>query len=335
MTASRMLQRVPQVVTALVAGALYGLLLRVSFEAKSLASFLQIVSAAFLVVAPFSVGAVAVLWAARGAPITVKRQLAISAGAMALFMVAMFAAALEGMICLVLVAPVFFVASLLGGLVAGYTNNRFKVTRSSLSAFALLPILLGPIEANLPPERSEQTVVSVVHVNAPPEVVFDQLVTVRSIDPKELGFSFLHLIGLPRPLESVMSGSGVGGVRASRWEKGVKFREVITEWDRPRALGYEFDIPPGSIPREALDRHVEIGGEYFTVLDGGYELTRTKNDGTELSLTTRFINKSQLKIYGDLWGRMVLADFHRSILGLMESRAEKASSAELARSMDK
>jgi hypothetical protein len=40
-------------------------------------------------------------------------------------------------------------------------------------------------------------------------------------------------------------------------------------------------------------------------------------------LTTRFVNKSRLKAYGNLWGRFVLKDFHRAILGLMKSRSER------------
>ena len=120
-----------------------------------------------------------------------------------------------------------------------------------------------------------------------------------------------------------MSGTGQASVRTSHWEKNVSFQEVITEWDKPTSMHYRFVIPSGAIPREALDRHVEMGGEYFDLVDGGYDLKKTADGGTELSLTTRFVNKSRLKLYGDLWGRMVLKDFHRSILGLMKVRSEK------------
>lgn len=66
-----------------------------------------------------------------------------------------------------------------------------------------------------------------------------------------------------------------------------------------------------------------MGGEYFDVIDGGYDL-KVKNGGTELHLSTRFINKSQLKTYGDLWGEMMFNDFHQSILGPMKNRAEQS-----------
>ncbi|MBI3728261.1 MAG: hypothetical protein HY254_07995 [Burkholderiales bacterium] len=312
-----------RMIGALIVGVVYGLLLRISFENKSLHAWLQIVSTTFLIVAPFSIGAIAVLLAAGKSRISLGRQAMVSCLSMAMFLLAMFVCLLEGMICLVLVAPVFMVAALLGGLIAGVIHNHFHASKVSLSSFALLPLLLGPIEANLPPAQSEQLVSSVIQIQANPEEVFDQLASVQNIKADELGFSFVHLIGLPKPLAANMNGNGVGAVRTSRWEKNVSFEEIITTWQKPYAMHYRFHIPVGGIPRDALDRHVEMGGEYFDVLDGGYDL-KAKDGGTELRLSTRFINKSQLKTYGDLWGKMVLNDFHQSILGLMKKRAEQA-----------
>jgi len=241
---------------------------------------------------------------------------------MTLFLVAMFATFLEGLICIVLVVPVFMIASILGGMVGGLIHNYVRANRSTLPALALLPLLVGPFESLLPPQRSMQTVSNTIHIDAPPEMVFDNLAEVRNIRPDELGFTFVHLIGLPKPIEAQMNGSGPGSVRTSRWEKNVWFQEVITESDRPRALLYKFVVPKGAIPREALDEHVEINGEYFDLIDGGFTLKAAEGGGTDLSLTTNFVNKSRLQAYGNLWGKLVLKDFHRSILGLMKSRSE-------------
>lgn len=312
-----------RIASAIIAGVVYGLLLRLGFEYKPMHEWLQIVSTAFLIVTPFSIGGIAVVIAAGKSPISIRAQLRASTSAMLGFLIAMFLCLLEGLICIVLVLPVFLIAAMIGGLIAGWIHNRFRVSTMSLSSFALLPLLLGPLEASLPPAQSEQLVSSVIQIQASPEEVFDQLATVKNIAPGELGFSFVHLIGLPRPIEANMNGSGVGAVRTSRWGKDVRFEEIITTWQKPYAMHYKFHIAPGDIPRDALDRHVEMGGEYFNVLDGGYDLT-ARDGGTELRLSTRFVNKSQLKTYGDVWGKMVLADFHQSILGLMKKRAELA-----------
>ncbi|MFZ6653634.1 hypothetical protein [Undibacterium sp. TJN19] len=308
---------------ALCAGVIYGMLLRIGFEYKFLNDgWLQIVSTAFLVITPFSVGAVAVLLAAGKQPISVGKQISIASTSMLLFLFTMFILLFEGLICIILVLPVFLVAAIIGGVIAGAIHNHLRPSRATLPCFALLPLLLGPVEAHLPPATSEQQVSSVIQIQASPEEVFDQLATVRDIAPGELGFAFVHLIGLPKPVEANMAGTGVGAVRRSDWEKNVHFEEIITTWQRPYAMHYKFHMLPGGIPRDALDRHVEMGGEYFNVLDGGFDL-RARDGGTELRLSTRFQNKSQLKTYGDLWGKMVLADFHQSILGLMKNRAEQ------------
>lgn len=311
-----------RIVWPLLIGLLYGMFLRLGFGVNP-GGWFNIVSKAFLIVTPFSLGALAVFMAARPQRTSVRQDAGVAAKAMLLFLLAMFVTLLEGLICIVLVLPVFMVAAVLGGMLAGWLHRRMAASKGTVSAFALLPLLLGPIEAALPPAQSEQVVSTTMHIAAPPEVVFDQLADVRGIRPEELGFAFVHLIGLPKPIEADMRGTGAGAVRVSRWEKNVRFEEVITHWERPRALHYRFHIPPGSIPRDALDQHVELGGAYFTVLDGGYDLAPAADGGTELTLTTRFLNKSQLKLYGDLWGRMVLQDFHRSILGLMRRRAER------------
>ncbi len=315
--------RTARIVWPLVIGVLYGLAIRlgIALEPEGL---WKIVSGAFLVVTPFSLGALAVLMAARVDTTTPRRDAGVAAKAMLLFLVTMFVTLLEGLICIVLVLPVFLLASVLGGMLAGWLHRRAPAGKGTVSAFALLPLLCGPLEAFLPPAQSEQTVTTTLHIDAPPGVVFDQLADVRAIRPDELGFAFVHLIGLPKPVAADMHGNGPGAVRVSRWEKNVRFEEIITTWRRPDAMHYRFRFLPGGIPRDALDEHVEMGGAYFTLLDGGYDLAPAPGGGTALTLTTRFLNKSQLKLYGDLWGRMVLQDFHRAILGLMRTRAEKA-----------
>lgn len=310
----------------ILAGALYGLAIRVGLAHKDVHPFIGTISTAFLYVCPFSVGAIAVIWGAeKGAWIPKRRQIGLAMSAMALFLVAMFATFLEGLICIVLVVPVFMIAAAVGALIGGVVHNYGRSGPGVLPAIALLPLLAGPVESLLPPQRSEQTVTNTIHIAAPPGAVFDRLASVRGIRPEELGFTFVHLIGLPKPVEAHMDGEGPGAVRTSRWEKQVWFQEVITEWDRPHTMRYRFVVPKGAIPREALDEHVEINGEYFELIDGGYTLQPSSDGGTDLALTTRFVNKSRLRVYGNLWGKLVLKDFHRSILGLMKSRAERGA----------
>mgnify|MGYP000421585184 CR=1 FL=1 len=206
----------------------------------------------------------------------------------------------------------------------GFILNHYRSkAKHTLNGFLLLPFLLSPIESHLTKIPDIDAVETSIIVNAQPADVFNELATVKAIKKEELGFSLMHLVGLPRPLEASMDRGGVGAVRTSIWEKGVTFKERITVWDSPRRLYYEFDIPKGSIPREALDRHVELGGDYFTVVKGGYDIEVIDSETSKLTLTTVYENKSHLKLYGKIWASFVFHDFHNSLLGLMKKRAER------------
>jgi hypothetical protein len=311
--------------TGIILGALYGLLLRVGFEAGHINDFLEIMSVSFLFVAPFAVGAIAVFFAmSDNRSLPIRKQVGVAAFTMLFFLVSMFTLFLEGFVCIALLAPVFFLGAILGGLLMGLIIKYARRPRSALCTIALLPLIFGPIEAHEPIDASQRRVTTSIVIAAPPEVVFSQLTTVREIRPDELGTAFVYWIGLPKPVEASMHGEGIGAVRTSRWEKGVSFKEKITEWNPPTRLHYVFDIPPHSIPRDALDRHVELGGRYFTVLDGGYDIERLADGSTKLELSTAYLNKSHLTAYGNLWANLVLNDFHRSILVLMKHRSEAA-----------
>lgn len=88
-------------------------------------------------------------------------------------------------------------------------------------------------------------------------------------------------------------------------------------------MTYSFDIDAELIPDHALDKHVKLGGEYFSPLDGGYYLSEDDSGNTILTLKTRLIDNTNFGIYSRIWGELIFRDFHNSLLKLMKSRAEK------------
>jgi hypothetical protein len=311
-----------QYLFGLIAGVIYGLLIRLIPEIQKLSGLFEIISFSFLIFTPIAVGAVSVYVASKKEKLTWKNHISVSSTAMLVFLLSMFVFLLEGLVCIVLILPVFIIASIVGGLIIGYIINNTKYSKSTLNSMLILPLLLSPIESFLPLQQSTQQITTRIIINASAQEIFSELATVKNIKSDELGFSFMHFIGLPKPLEASMNGHGVGAVRTSKWEKGVSFEEKITVWHSPYQLYYKFNIPKGSVPREALDRHVELGGDYFTVVSGGYDVKVLDNNQSELTLTTLFKNKSRLQLYGNLWAKYVLNDFHYSLLRLMKSRAE-------------
>jgi hypothetical protein len=167
---------------------------------------------------------------------------------------------------------------------------------------ALFPILIAPIEINYLELSKTYIVENTITISAPPNVVWNQLGQVTDIESEELGVSLALLIGVPRPIKASISAGGVGAVRTSEWEKGVVFREVITSWEPGKKMTYSFDIDPELIPDHALDKHVKLGGEYFSPLDGGYYLLEDDSGNTVLTLKTRLIDNTSFGVYSRIWG---------------------------------
>lgn len=307
-------------------GIVYGLLMRFVFEYGPIESFIDIVSRAFLILTPFSVGAISVYIPWRRGPVPFGKQVMLSSVTMVAFILSMFLFFIEGLVCIVLVLPIFVVMSIVGGVAMGailhYTNYR----RGAIRAVLLLPLLVAPLEHQLPSIPETRLVTTSITINAPAEQIWQQLGSVKDIKRSELPFALVHFMGVPYPLEAEMKGEGLGALRTSTWEKGVTFGERITAWNPPHQMVYEFEIAPDSIPKDALDRHVEMGGEYFTVLNGGYTLMPLENGSTEVTLHTVYQNRSSLKLYGAIWGDFILDDFHHVILSLISTRTLATSS---------
>ena len=138
-------------------------------------------------------------------------------------------------------------------------------------------------------------------------------------------WSFAHFIGLPKPIKSQLTEERVHGVRNIYWDKGIKFREVIKEWNALQSFYYNVIID--TIPLNAVDPHIQVGGKYFSVNSGGYELSIVDNQTTKLTLFCDYSIASKFNFYGKYWADWILDDFQVVILNVVKARCEKITSA--------
>ncbi len=176
---------------------------------------------------------------------------------------------LEGSICALIVSPGFLVLAGIGGLTAGWLRTKEEIRSSTLSVVLLLPVVLSPIEAQLPVSPEIETRVDSVVIDADAKTIWRNITNVEQIDKSELIFGITRMLGVPRPLEARMDGSSDARVRYTKWEKGVSFQERIVDWNENESMYWEFEFPPGSVPPGALDDHVAIGGAFFDLVGGG------------------------------------------------------------------
>jgi hypothetical protein len=242
-----------------------------------------------------------------------------------LCLVASLLLAWEGIICIVLFAPLMMFMATLGGVAAGMTRDIVRPGRTNF-VFALclmLPIAISPLE-RLPASSPQlRTVATRIEIAAEPGVIWEQIKRVPPIGLGELKDSWTRRIGFPRPVEATLSHEGIGGVRRATFEGGVLFLETVTHWEPQRHLAFSIHADAASIPAATLDEHVTVGGPYFDVLQGEYEIEPAGKNISVLYLSSRHILSTRFNTYAGLWSDAIMRDIQQNILLVIKHRCER------------
>jgi hypothetical protein len=192
------------------------------------------------VVSPFVVGAVTGYLGNRQHDIGPTKTLILVSGATALGGLALLGVALEGIVCLVLAAPLGFGMAWIGGALGrAIAVHARRTPRQTLSGVALLPLVFA-VENFMSATTGLDTTETIV-VNAPPERVWNAIVDMDPIDePPALPFR----LGIAYPLRGEIVGEGVGALRRGEFSTGIAI-ERITEWLPERKLAFVVvnDVP--------------------------------------------------------------------------------------------
>ena len=81
-----------------------------------------------------------------------------------------------------------------------------------------------------------------------------------------------------------------------------------------------------------LDEHVKVGGRYFDVLEGEYELGPLAGGDTLLHLSSRVRVSTHFNAYAGFWTDAVMRSIQSSILQVIKQRAETTHSSKFVRS---
>jgi hypothetical protein len=240
----------------LLAGVLFGLVLRMLYSGKP-GDMFETMSGSFALLAPIAVSAVTVYVAELRARRTWAYYFWMGALANVLFVTGTFLIHIEGLICVILAAPLFSIIGGVAGLIVGAVFRWTRWMRRATYCFALLPVVLGTYEHYLPLPQNIHTVERTITVAAPRADVWDQLMTAPAIQPAEIDNGLMYRIGVPLP-ESALAGETDEGslVRRIRMGKGIQFDQIATEWEVCRRVRWRYHFTPDSFPPRALDDHV-------------------------------------------------------------------------------
>jgi len=305
----------------------YGAIARFVFGSPTFReSGFAIVSLAFLVFAPIAIGALTVYFA----PADKRASLpyAFFAPCLSCFIAALLAGilAIEVAICIAMALPFLFSFAMLGGIATWFVQSKIKQADTpTLGAILLLPFLVAPIEARFPVADSWHVVHTQIEINAPEEVVWQNITRVPEIKPGERPPSLLFdVFGAPRPLEAKIFGDGVGVMRQGIFAGGLSFDERITVWEPYRQLNFEITAQ-NNLARSTLVSLApwnEIGGKVFAVPQAGYRLEKLSNGHVLLHLTSTHRLTTRFNDYGGLWTGWGMREFQMHILQIIKARCE-------------
>lgn len=309
-----------KVVLVFLLPLVFGFFLRLTY-AEGLPEFLRIVSFAFLLAVPLSLGG---LTSFLGIRFFGRHWFWIFIAPMITVLLAFILSIvtyLEATLCVIVAAPIYLPLALLGGWLASLFFKKAD-GRLQVSFLVLLPFVISPIEDQWEKPHQTMTVVDTIDIEASPARIWAEIASVPAIDPDELPFQWIYLLDFPRPISAEIDHEGVGGRRWARFEREVSFFEVVTEWENEKSLAFTIKADPEFIPHTAFDQHIIVGGRFYDVLDGRYEIEPLGEGRSRLHLTSNHRLSTPFNAYAGWWSEWVMRQVQGSILQVIRDRAE-------------
>jgi len=220
---------------------------------------------------------------------------------------AAFIVAGEGIICLIIVSPLFYV-TLFAGAMLGHV--WFKDDPGKLR-ISILP-LLALIAFGEPLTRGDETgvVVDEILIHAPAGKVWPQLTAFPQITTPP--HYWLFRIGLPYPVETTSTGNFVGADRRCIFSDNMVFREKVTRFIPGEDL--TFDITE-------LPQHPELIGHITP--ERGQFLLHDNGDGTTTLIGSTWYTLHVRPLwYFDWWTASIFRAVHLRVMDDIRLRVE-------------
>lgn len=301
-------------------GASYGLVLRLIFFRDS-GMILNVMGASFIWLVPVVVGAVTVYFAERQRQRRWAYYFGVSVVANLLFVLGTLLILIEGLICAILIIPLFSIIGGIGGLLMGAICRWTRWPKHTLYSLVPLPLLLGLFQPLLPSPVRIDEVQRTATIHASPAAIWNYIVDTGNIQPEEVRRGWIYRIGVPMPEYGVVEPAGEGWIRRVRMGKGIYFDQVITDWQPERRIHFVYRFFEDSVPSRALDDHVHIGGPYFDLLDTTYTLV-SDGDATQLTIQIRYRVSTQFNWYARPLARLLIGNLEDTLLGFYRRRSE-------------
>ncbi len=231
--------------------------------------------------------------------------------------------AIEGIICLIMAAPLGFFIALIGTLAGEMLLDRYNGSPlPALIGLAFFIPLLMSFESLAPEEDELHSVTTSVIIDREPEKVWQKIVTFTPIEePNE----WLFRAGIAYPTHAEIEGTGKGAIRRCNFSTGC-FIEPITTWKEPELLQFSVEATPAPLrelsPYDLKPAHLH---GYFVSQKGEFRLTRLEGNRTLVEGTTWYYHKIRPAFYWKIWSNYIIHKIHNRVLQHIKQEAEAST----------
>jgi hypothetical protein len=314
--------------TGTLENALFAVVLSVGIATLAIALATRVVATygfGLFIAVPFSVGYLAAYIQRRRHPTATARPFVSALLSLALLGGLLLALAWEGLLCLVMAAPLAIAVAVIGAYLGARTAGSNPQNPRHASAYAcitLLPlaILAEPaLQLQAPIYRVDTSMV----INALPATVWRNVVIFPPISaPPEWYFR----AGIAYPLRAHIDGAGVGAVRYCEFTTG-DFVEPITAWDESRLL--RFNVVANPAPMKELSLFKDVAAPHLdghlVSQAGQFELIPLSNGRTLLVGSTWYQHHLWPAAYWRIWSDTIIHRIHLRVLRHIKESSEHAS----------
>ena len=228
--------------------------------------------------------------------------------------------ALEGIICVIMLAPFAMSLVLLGTIIGTMVARVGHNPSTPVSAMVVVLPIVGLGEHSTPTPLPVYAVVSEIHIDAAPDTVWPNVVGFSELpEPAD----WVLQTGIATPMRARIEGQGVGAIRYCEFTTGP-FVEPITLWDPPNRLAFDVTEQPDAMhewsPYETVYApHIE---DTMVSQRGEFQLIPTSDGGTLLRGTTWYTLDLAPGAYWRLWSDFVVHRIHNRVLNHIRHLSE-------------
>ena len=275
---------------------------------------------------PFFLGFISTLIYNLREPRSLRSSLLASQSTLALVGVGLLLVKMEGVICLLMAAPLAIPLASLGAVVAHAIVATVRASRKQYQSLSVVALFLpGSMvlehQAELPAPLLK--VVTAIEINAPPSVVWLHVVTFSELPPPT---EWVFRTGVAFPIRATIDGSGPGAIRRCEFSTGP-FIEPITVWDEPHLLQFRVTSNPEPIqewtPYRAI--HPPHLDGYLASRQGQFQLTALPGNRTRLEGTTWYQHHLWPVGYWQLWSDFIIHRIHGRVLQHIQHLSEASA----------